>query len=250
MTDSIDRLTPTLRPPGRVVQRPGWHDLTFLHWPVPVAALRPLVPAELEIDTFEGSAYIALVPFTMTRVRPAWAPPLPGITNFHETNVRTYVHHAGRDPGVWFFSLDAASLLATYAARILWHLPYHHARMTLEKSGGEVRYVSERKRPPPTPASCRVTVRPRGDPAAARLGTLEHFLAERYLLYAATPGGALRRGAVHHAPYPLQPADVLECEESCIAAAGILRPPGPPPLAHYATAVNVEIFALARDPSG
>lgn len=250
MSDSIDRVTPTLRPDGRVVQRPGWHELTFLHWPVPVATLRPLVPAALEIDTFEGSAFIGLVPFTMTRVRPWWAPPLPGITNFHETNVRTYVHRAGRDPGVWFFSLDAASLLATYAARTLWHLPYHHARMSLEKADGEVRYRSERLRPPPTPAACHVTVRPRGEPAAARVGTLEYFLAERYLLYATTADGQLRRGAVHHAPYPLQPIDVLTCEESCIAAAGITRPSGPPPLAHYASKVEVEIFALARLAAG
>jgi uncharacterized protein YqjF (DUF2071 family) len=246
VTNGIDRIGPTLRPTGRVVQRPGWHELSFLHWRVPVAALRPLVPAALEIDTFEGDAFIGLVPFTMTKVRPWWAPPLPGINNFHETNVRTYVHHQGARPGVWFFSLDAASLLAVIAARVIWRLPYHHARMTLEKSDGEIRYASERKWPGPLPGTCRVRVRPLGEPAAARPGTLEHFLAERYLLYTMGRGGRLQRGAVHHAPYPLQPAEILECDETLIAAAGIARPDGPPPIAHYASGVTVEIFGLER----
>lgn len=249
MSDGIDRIGPTRRPAGRAVQRPGWHALTFLHWRVPAAALRARVPAGLEIDTFEGEAFIGLVPFTMTGVRPWWAPPLPGINNFHETNVRTYVHHRGTGPGVWFFSLDAASRLAVLAARVLWRLPYHHARMTLERSDAGVGYASERRWPGPRPATCRVRCRPLGEPAAARPGTLEHFLAERYLLYTTARDGTLRRGAVHHAPYPLQRAEVLECDETMIAAAGIARP-AEAPLAHYASGVAVEVFALERVASG
>jgi uncharacterized protein YqjF (DUF2071 family) len=244
---SIDRIGPTRRPAGRVVQRPGWHELTFLHWRVPVATLRPLVPPALEIDTFEGDAFVGLVPFTMTGVRPWWAPPLPGIDDFHETNVRTYVHHQGASPGVWFFSLDAASLLAVTAARVIWRLPYHHARMTLERSEAGVRYASARKRPGPLPGTCRVSCRPLGEPAAARPGTLEHFLAERYLLYTAARRGGLLRGAVHHAPYPLQRAGIAECDETLLEAAGIARP-AEAPLAHYASEVAVEIFALERVP--
>jgi uncharacterized protein YqjF (DUF2071 family) len=244
---SIDRIGPTRRPAGRVVQRPGWHELTFLHWRVPVATLRPLVPPALEIDTFEGDAFVGLVPFTMTGVRPWWAPPLPGIDDFHETNVRTYVHHQGASPGVWFFSLDAASLLAVTAARVIWRLPYHHARMTLERSEAGVRYASARKRPGPLPGTCRVSCRPLGEPAAARPGTLEHFLAERYLLYTAARRGGLLRGAVHHAPYPLQRAGIAECDETLLEAAGIARP-AVAPLAHYASEVAVEIFALERVP--
>ncbi len=248
MTDGIDRIGPTRRPAGRAVQRPGWHDLTFLHWRVPAAALRPLVPAALEIDTFDGDAFIGLVPFTMSNVRPWWAPPFPGINRFHETNVRTYVHHQGRDPGVWFFSLDAASLLAVIAARVIWHLPYHHARMKLDKGDFGLRYASTRKRPGPLPGECRVACRPLTEPAVAKPGTLEHFVAERYLLYTTGRNGSLRRGAVHHQPYPLQRAEVLACEETLIAAAGITRPAGPPPLAHYAATVAVEIFSLERLP--
>jgi uncharacterized protein len=243
--DPIDRVAPTRRPTGRVVQRPRWRDLTFLHWRVPAAALRQLVPAALEIDTYEGDAYVGLVPFTMANVRPWWAPPLSGITRFHETNVRTYVHRDGRDPGVWFFSLDAASRLAAWAARTLWHLPYHHARMTLDHDERGVHYTSTRLRPAPLPATCHVTCRALGEPAAAAPGTLEQFLAERYLLYAATGDGGMRRGAVHHAPYPLQRAELVACDETLLAAANIARPPEPP-LAHYAAGVDVEIFALER----
>ncbi len=242
---TIDRIAPTRRPAGRAAQRQSWHDLSFLHWRIPVEALRQLVPAALEIDTYEGDAFIGVVPFTMTGVRPLWAPPVPGISNFHETNVRTYVHHRGSHPGVWFFSLEAASRVAVTIARTFWHLPYHHARMTLEKGPYGIRYASERRSPPPLPAVCNVTARPVSAPTPAIPGTLEHFLAERYLLYADAGDGTLRRGAVHHTPYPLQTAEVTAWDESLLAAAGIARPPGEP-LAHYAARVDVEIFALER----
>jgi len=240
--DAIDRILPTQRPNGRVVQRPAWHDLTFLHWRVPVSALRPLVPEALEIDTFDGDAFVSIIPFTMTNVRPLWVPRFPGISNFHETNVRTYVHHQGKDPGVWFFSLDAAAWLPAAVARTLWHLPYHHARMTLEKGEDGVRYTSERLSPPSMPV-CNLTCLPLLTPAAAVPGSLEHFLAERYFLFADAGKGTLYRGQVHHTPYPLQTARVTGLKETLLAAAGIERP-GEPPLAHYASRVDVEIFAL------
>ena len=217
-----------------------------MHWRIPIATLRPLIPAALEIDTFEGDAFIGVVPFTMTGVRPLWAPAVPGISNFHETNVRTYVHHGGEAPGVWFFSLEAASRIAVAIARGVWHLPYHHARMSLEKGpDGVVRYRSERRSPPPLPAICNVTCAPSSEPKASTPDTLEHFLAERYILYADAGDGTLRRGYVHHTPYPLQTARVSEWEESLLAAAGIARPGGEP-FAHYASGVDVEIFGLER----
>ena len=242
-TDTIDRMSATRRPSGRTVMYQRWANLLFLHWPVPVEALRPHVPSELEIDTFEGSAYVGLVPFTMTGVRPVWSPAVPGLSNFHEVNVRTYVHDRGKNPGVWFCSLDAAQTIAVKLARTLWHLPYHYARMSLDhKADGTIRYRSDRKWPGPLPASCDITYRPEGEPLAARPGTIEHFLAERYILYANTPRG-LRIGRVHHTPYPLQPASVTAMDESLIAAVGVHRP-HTTPLAHYAREVRVRIFPL------
>ena len=236
----IDRIAPTRRPEGRAAGYQRWRHLAFVHWRVPVATLRPLVPGALAIDTFDGEAFVGIVPFTMQGVRPRWAPAVPGISNFHETNVRTYVHRDGAEPGVWFFSLDAARWLAVALARTFWHLPYHHARMTLAAENGEIRYASERRA---NGARFRGTCRPRGEPQAAAPGTLEHFLAERYLLYAQKRDGTLRRGQVHHAPYPLQPAELADHDESLLAAAGIARPAGAP-LVHFASGVDVEIFAL------
>jgi uncharacterized protein YqjF (DUF2071 family) len=206
--------------------------------------LRPLVPRALEIDTFDGEAFVGIVPFTMTNVRPLWMPRVPGVTNFHETNVRTYVHHRGEDPGVWFFSLDAAGWLAAAVARALWHLPYHHARMTLERTEEGIRYTSERLSPPSMPV-CNLTCLPLSTAAPAAAGSLEQFLAERYFLYASGGDGALYRSQVHHAPYPLQTARVTELKETLLAAAGIERP-GETPLEYYASSVDVEIFALER----
>lgn len=236
----IDRIAPTRRPEGRAAGYQRWRHLAFVHWRVPVATLRPLVPKALEIDTFDGEAFIGIVPFTMLGVRPRWAPAVPGISNFHETNVRTYVHREGAEPGVWFFSLDAASQLAVAIARAFWHLPYHHARMTLAAGDGEIRYDSERRA---NGALFRGTCRLNGEPQAAKPGTLEHFLAERYILYAQKRDGALRRGQVHHTPYPLQTAELADHDESLLAAAGIARPVGAP-LVHFASGVDVEIFPL------
>ena len=110
-----------------------WSELLFLHWEVPAEAIQSLLPPGLTVDTFEGKAYVGLIPFTMSGVRPAWSPVVPGLSNFHEFNVRTYVHFEGEKPGVWFFSLDAANLIAVMIARTLWKLPYFHARMRLVK---------------------------------------------------------------------------------------------------------------------
>jgi uncharacterized protein len=241
---TIDRLEPTQRPPGRALMRQRWAELGFLHWEIPATALRPLVPAALELDTFDGRAFVGLVPFTITGVRPPFFPALPWISAFHEINVRTYVHLQGRDPGVWFFSLDAARLLAVIGAQVLYHLPYKHARMSLSRDGAELRHRTQRLRPGPLPAECDVRYAPIGAVAAATPGTLEHFLAERYILYSFNRE-RLYQGRVYHTPYPLQPARIENLDESLLAAAGITRPESVP-LAHFAKEVHVEVFRLKR----
>jgi hypothetical protein len=251
--DPIDRRSPAVRPARRAVMRQNWHLLLFLHWEIAADRLRPLLPPGLELDLYEGKAYVGLIPFTMTGVRPVGVPPLPLLSRFHETNVRTYVHVEGRDPGVWFFSLDAANAAAVVAARVWFHLPYHFARMDLMQEtpgkgtpGEAISYSSERRWPGPTPATCAVRCIPRGPVALAQPGTLDEFLVERYFLYT-TRRGRLYRGQVHHHPYPLQAADVTGLDESLLAAAGITRPDAPP-LAHFARGVRVEVFPLAEVP--
>ncbi|GAB4458657.1 MAG: DUF2071 domain-containing protein [Armatimonadaceae bacterium] len=246
----MDRIAPTRRPEQPVVMRQTWQKLLFLHWSVEPAVLQRLLPSGLTVDTFEGNAYIGLVPFTMRNVRPVWSPPVRGLSHFHETNVRTYVHRDGAEPGVWFFSLDAANPVAVQIARTVWKLPYYFARMSLTEQENQITYASERIGPAPVrgplggPVGCHVRCQPVGTPCPAKPDTLECFLAERYILYS-HDGSHLYFGRVHHTPYPLQTAVVTEWEENLTAAAGIQHT-SDAPLAHYASGVDVEVFPLQR----
>jgi len=231
--------------------RQRWAHLLFLHWQVDPEQLKPLLPPGVQLDTYEGLAYVGLVPFTMTGVHPWWAPPVKALSDFHETNVRTYVHlNGGSHPGVWFFSLDAANSLAVRIARGMWKLPYHKARMRLDVRGTqplgiappEIEYESERLWPGPVPAKCAVHYSPVPMYAESVPGSLEHFLVERYLLYAYR-NDKLYRGQVYHSAYPLQRVRVHSIDESLINAAGILRG-DEPPIAHYASELNVRIYPL------
>jgi uncharacterized protein YqjF (DUF2071 family) len=224
-----------------------WRHLAFLHWPVPVETLRPLVPARLALDLWQGTAYVGVVPFAMEGVRAAWMPEALALS-FLETNVRTYVRpEGGGEPGVWFFSLDAASRLAVWTARTVWRLPYFHAAMeTATAPDGAVSYRVDRDGAPG--ARLHLRYRPGEHLGPSPPGTLEHFLLERYFLYVERRG-VLYRGQVHHTPYPAQRATVEEVDEGLVAAAGIARDAGPP-LAHYAAGVDVEVSALVRVAGG
>jgi hypothetical protein len=241
--DPIDRVAPTQRPPRFARGRQRWRDLLFLHWPVSPESIRPLVPAGLEVDVFDGHAWVGLVPFRMEGVR-AVGVPEPLSFSFAETNVRTYVHAAGRDPGVLFLSLDAGSLLAVIGARAAWSLPYHHARADLSRDGLRFRYDLERRGVHGARLQVEWDIGERLGPA--KLGTLEYFLVERYLLHVERLG-RLCTGQVHHQPYPLQRAHVLSLKDELVAAAGI--DVSGDPLAHYAAGVDVEVFSLRRQGS-
>src|SRR3954470_20195014 len=182
---TIDRIAPTLEPDQPVLMHQDWHHLLFLHWEIPAHELQALVPPELTIDTFEGKAYVGLIPFTLSNVRPVMMPPIPFLSTFHEVNVRTYVHLHGREPGVWFFSLDTSSGLSVDAARAFYKLPYFHSVIEWSESKGampELEFVSRRDDPTGVkPANLRVSYRPVEGPVAHAVpGTLEHFLIERY----------------------------------------------------------------------
>jgi uncharacterized protein YqjF (DUF2071 family) len=244
--DPIDRLSPSRRPQQPVIMYQRWRTLTFVHWSLPAEPLRALLPSGLELDLYEGQAYVGLVAFTMRGVRPAGFPSVPWLSNFHETNVRTYVHFHGRDPGVVFFSLEAANPVAVVLARTFFHLRYHHAGMSLDRQGepAGISYTSERRWPGPLPARSALRCVPKGQAAPAETGTLAHFLIERYLLYT-TRGGRLCQGQVHHTPYPIQDAVIDSLDETLLAAAGLQRP-NTTPLIHFSEGVDVEIFSLQR----
>lgn len=248
--DTIDRITPTLEPDQQVLLHQNWHHLLFLHWEIPPQELQALLPPRLTLDTYDGKAYIGLVPFTLTGVRPILTPPLPWISTFDEINVRTYVHLEGRDPGVWFFSLDASSKIAVAAARAAYHLAYYEAEMSFRVGEGalpEIELHSRRTDARGTlPANAHVRYRAVEGPAQPAVpGTLEHFLVERYILYAQDADRQLYRARVHHQPYPVQRAEVLALDETLIWATGVKRAENPA-LRHYAREVNVKVYGLEQ----
>ncbi|HEY2821369.1 MAG TPA: DUF2071 domain-containing protein [Candidatus Acidoferrum sp.] len=216
-------------PAGPWIMAQTWHDLLFAHWPIDVALLRPLIPAALEIDKFQGQTWIGVVPFRMSGVRLRGTPALPALSAFPELNVRTYVAHGGK-PGVWFFSLDAANAIAVSIARAWFHLPYFNARMRCENRGGEIKYFSERTHRNATKAILRARYRPAGKIFQAQPGTLEHFLTERYCLYASDKKGKISRGEIQHAPWQLQPAQAEIQENTMIPAAINMECGAPAPL--------------------
>jgi uncharacterized protein YqjF (DUF2071 family) len=213
-----------------------WRDLLFLHWRVPARLLREHAPAQLSIDERDGSGWVSMTPFTLRNGRVRGLPPL---ADFHELNFRTYVTHPRHGPGIWFFSLDAASAVAVAMARLTVRLPYFPARI----ERGEGWYRSERRM---RRARFETRFSTGAELGRAAPGSLEEFLVERYQLYSRAIGSALWRGPVRHEPWPLFAANVLELSEDLSAARG-LPPLGPPHSCQWTPGVSVafEHFRLA-----
>ena len=219
-----------------------WSELLFLHWTTDPEVVQSTLPRGLYVDTFEERAWIGLVPFRMSRIRPRWTPAVPWLSAFPELNVRTYVYDEEGRPGVWFYSLDAARWLAVRFARSAFHLPYHHAEMEVRRDGarGWIDYHSRRR---DGGADARFRYRGQGGEREAAPGTLEFFLVERYLLFASTPR-RIRSGYVAHPPYRFRDAETESWETSPITAAGLPTPEGEPAHAAYVESVDVSIFPL------
>ncbi len=222
--------------------RQTWSKLLFAHWPVKPEMLRPLIPPGLILDTFEGMAWVGVVPFYMSNVRFRYAPPFPTTTEFCELNVRTYVMPKGGKAGVWFFSLDAASLLAVQGARLAFHLPYYKANMRLTATANQVHYFSHRNA---QTAEFEGHYQPTGAVYKSQAGTLEHWLTERYCLYAVDNRGSIYQGDILHEPWPLQPASADIPLNTMAQAAGITLP-DTQPLLHYAERLDVRAWFLRR----
>lgn len=220
--------------------RQSWCDLLFAHWPLPVEMLAPLVPRGLEVQQFEGTSWVGIVPFRMQGVmRRSW-PDLPGISAFAELNVRIYVERDGK-PGVWFLSLDAANRLAVWAARRYFHLPYYHAAIDISSCGEWIHYRSQR-RDRAAPVCFAARYRATSAAHVARAGSLAHFLTERYCLYAQDADGALYRCEVHHVPWPLQQAEAEIETNELLAPLGVVVEG--PPLVYFARRVDALVWPL------
>lgn len=236
------RLSVRERPPGLPIMNQSWGKLLFMHWRMPIDALRRLIPEPLAIDTFEGEAWVGLIPFTIWDARPIFTPPLPWLSDFHEINVRTYVHLDGV-PGVWFFSLDANSLVAVMAARTFFHLPYHNASISLEQRGNTIIYGSTREGEG-LPAEFHATWTIGADTAKAEPGSLDYFLVERYYLYTSDED-KIYRCRIFHQPWPLQQANLSTYGSSMLEADGLPTPVGEP-LIHCGGPVEVEVWPLEK----
>ena len=229
-------------PDGPWFMTQSWHDLLFAHWPVDARALQETLPAGLPLDTYEGRAWLGIVPFHMTNVAPRGVPSVPFVSAFPELNVRTYVTLHGK-PGVYFFSLDAGSALAVAAARTLFHLPYYAATMRVEEREGGIAFHSARETRMEGAAEFAATYRPIGPVQRPVPGTLEHFLTERYCLYTLDAAFRAKRLEIHHAPWPLQAAEARITANTMAAAAGI-RLPSTAPLLHFSRRQDMVAWPL------
>lgn len=230
-----------------------WHTLLFMHWPVPLEALRPFIPAALPIDTFAGSAWIGVVPFYMSHVYPVIAPVnVPKLSAFLELNVRTYVTLDGK-PGVWFISLDCENKIAVRLARRFFYLPYMDAEMKCEidpqpdplLQGEAVNYSSRRIHAGEPPAELAMRYRPAGAVLNAMPGSLEYFLTARYCLYSADKQQNIYRCEIDHGPWPLQPAE-CDVERNTMTEQIHLRLPAEQPHLLYAHQVDMVAWSLQK----
>jgi uncharacterized protein YqjF (DUF2071 family) len=233
---------PWAPPRGPWIMTQIWHELLFAHWPVKPSALAARIPPGLTLDTLDGQAWISVVPFRMSGIRPRGAPTVPTLSQFPEINLRTYVV-AEDKPGVWFFSLDAGNPVAVALARSLFHLPYYNARFTFARLGDVVAYTNHRTHRHAPPADFAATYGPTGPSYHARPGTLEHWLTERYCLYTTGRRGRLARCEIHHPQWTLQPAEATFSQQTLTTAAGIALPDTRPML-QYAHRLQIVAWPL------
>lgn len=221
-----------------------WNDLLFLHYSFPPPVVRALVPDVLTLDTYQQRAWVSVTPFWISHLRPPGVPSLPLISHFAEINVRTYVSYGGR-PGIFFFSLDAGNLSAVWGARIFYRLPYWQASMKVAGKGGmRIDYTSRREHGP-KPAELKCSYGPVSTQSfEARPGSLDHFLTERYCLYAISRK-RLYRGEIHHLPWQLQQATV-DLQENTMAQPAGLQLPEQPDLVCFSRELKVLFWAPER----
>lgn len=229
----------------------GWRDLTFLHWRFPAQAVQRLLPAGLEVEVRDGSAWVGLVPFLME----VGVPQLPRVravpwgSRFCETNVRTYVRDATGRSGIWFFSLDAARLGAVVVARTTYRLPYFWAGMSLSREGQIIRYHCRRRWPGPRGSTSHAVIEIGAPYGPGELSPLDHFLTARWALFSVAGGAGTRRrfALAEHPPWPLQRALVVDLHDELLTAAG-LPPTVDAPLAHFSPGVQVKIGRPQPEP--
>lgn len=226
--------------------RQRWKDLIFLHWRYDADLLRGVIPEELEIDTFQGHAYVSIVAFRMLGVRPLIAPALPWLSYFNEFNMRLYVRDKRGTPGVYFISLDCDRAPAVWIARTFFSLPYMHAKIdfaaitTGEHSSNQFSFVCQRSS---KEAAATYVWRTNEISSPTSHGSLDFFLTERYHFFVKRKE-ILRIGEVRHEPYSVSVPEVLQWSDSPFIWNGLTPPKDPPLLCHYSRGVDVTALSL------
>jgi uncharacterized protein YqjF (DUF2071 family) len=220
-----------------------WVELLFAHWPVPEEALRAVVPPQLPLDTFDGSAWLGITPFCVRGLRLRGTFPAPVLSSFPELNVRTYVSVEGK-PGIYFLSLDADSIAAVHAARRSYRLPYFRSRIEVARDQEAVGYDLLRTADDGPPAYFTARYGPRGERLPVRKGSLERWLTERYCLYTLDAEERVQRGEIHHPPWPLRAA-WAEIETNTMAMPFGVELEGEP-LLHFSSRQDVVVWPLQR----
>jgi uncharacterized protein YqjF (DUF2071 family) len=238
-------------PPPRVttaVMIQQWRWMTFIHWRYPPEVIQPLLPAGLTAQTFDGAAWVGLLPFLMDDVRLPRAPAVPWLSRFPETNLRTYVHAPDGGTGIFFLSLDAARLPAVAAARAGLRLPYCWSDMAVNVEGDTALYRGRRRLPGPTGAGYEARVRFGEQYREPELTPLDHFLTARHRLYTVLLGRLVAVNA-QHPPWQLRRANLLDFHQDIVEAAGLPTPDDPPVVqASNGVTVRIGLPQLAAAP--
>lgn len=236
-------------PAGRWVMAQRWNDLLYAHWPIPASTLAPLIPCGLQLDTWQGSAWLGVMPFWMDRIKFRGLPSIPGARRAPELNLRTYVRDPQTGaPGLYFLSLDASSLLSVAFCRTLYRLPSHWADMRIDQRSEREFFFASRRHFTASPVVFAARYRGLGPTRRLvenRPGSLEFFLTERYCLFTADRDGCPLRADIHNVPSPLEEAEA-DIERNDLAAAVGIHLPGDPPVLHYSRRLAVYVWQLQR----
>jgi len=241
----LDNAIKFTKPPNKKkIMTQRWSKLFFMHWQYPAADIQKLLPEGLFVDTYEGKAYVGIVSFVMSHIRPFGLPPIPRLSSSLELNLRTYVYDGNKNPGVWFFSLDASSPLLVWLARKLFHLPYFNADQKINFENDEIIFSSKRQK---SNNANKLIFKPGQMRHFGKPGSLDFFLTSRYLLFSYHASkGKLYRGRIYHKPYELKPAKIAQYDTHLFSM-DYLKPPVEKPChVIYCDSVDVEIFELQQ----
>ena len=208
-------------PVKRPVMKQQWRDLAYIHWEYEPEEVQALLPAGIEVDTFDGKAWVGLIPFSMRNISFPLIPPVPYFGSFPEVNVRTYVKRNGV-PGVWFFSLDVNRLIPAFFARATYFIPYCWGKASHKKTEAKLLTSVARRWPSKSSSHIELSIGERIESPSE----LAYFLSARWGLFSQGFGGRLRYAPVDHEQWELYSASIDLLDDKLVTAAGLPAPRG------------------------